>query len=855
MAYSGSSESTPQRHTTSGQSGPVGKSQDSAAIQSPGDSRARLSEEGYERLVFTDPVAFRCLEEDSTTVLVGRRGTLVGYEIYIVEQWACSRVHPTFVINTYTGDPSHIAIAGVLKVPKDERLWSSRLKVYFDTITQCHARRRETPLGTLMVTNLSSLPSTLTVIDVPEGDVRKYREYFVLNEDLKRLGCSGRAGLNLKQPTPATEAKFYQLYRTSERVPLFAAVIGLIKLCQMALSVFDKMAAEYIDGLLCDVTERAINDWWADIGTELFNIEPTDGLLGPTTVSALLGTFIGARNRLHAWGAPVAKDAFDLENLKRGIGSFQKAQKLEKTRRLDRQTLDKLHRATAKAASGEGWTVPRAVKSTVAELGGKGGEMVMGMVGGRDKAGISEVETLDMDRFVQLVTGEKAKWLWHGKSQKSHSDPFRHDAGEDEMAFSKDSWSSRRKDIGSGFSSGRPSLETEQSWKHTETPTTVDSREQQLKHALKKSVSVKVSDARAGLGRFRDAVGLPGLRSHHQHKQSKESIDVDIDLPFQRMADPAAVRSITKSKPESNKSMGNEMAIFGTPSADRENSEPLSNPLSHIPTSDLERAPTDFQNQLPQLNEKAQGQLQSDEPSVEPKALQRGMSDKSSRELDQVDGPIMVTRVLRRPLSLSAIPMGHTAPRKNICTFRHLSFSTVEESMLSWKGVGALKPTDFKSDANLATSMFYEEMMTEDVRALNTSIADLDLNTSVWVEYQVSELENIERMAQARLKELDSVYQNKYAEHQLLQVRSTNLISKENDNLAERTKKLEILGAKLDYELNSLQSRVEEVENGLVDYEHHIKGLESRVRQVVKDEKKSGTSWVQWGRQLLSRGA
>ncbi|KZZ97914.1 hypothetical protein AAP_00175 [Ascosphaera apis ARSEF 7405] len=132
---------------------------------------------------------------------------------------------------------------------------------------------------------------------------------------------------------------------------------------------------------------------------------------------------MGARNRLHAYGAPVPKDVFDIAGLKRGISSFQKSQKLERTRRLDRQTLDRLHRCTAKAASGDvGWAVPRAVKSTVVELGGKGGEMVMGMVGGKDKAGISEIETLDIDRFVQLVYGERSKWLWHGKSRKTGTD-------------------------------------------------------------------------------------------------------------------------------------------------------------------------------------------------------------------------------------------------------------------------------------------------------------------------------------------------------------------------------------------------------------------------------------------------
>src|SRR5436190_8467510 len=208
--------------------------------ESPGST----SRQGHQNLVFADPVAFRYLEEDPSTVVLDRRRRLAGYEIYIVEQWACSRVHPTFVINTYTGDTSHSAVVSVLSVPTDESTWSPRLKVYFNAMSQFHARKRDTPLGILMVTNLSTFPSALTVVAVLDGDVQRHRQDFIVNEDLKRLCCSGRAGLNLERPTAATQAKFHQVYRTSERVPIHSAVIELVKQCQMTLTIFDKLRPE-----------------------------------------------------------------------------------------------------------------------------------------------------------------------------------------------------------------------------------------------------------------------------------------------------------------------------------------------------------------------------------------------------------------------------------------------------------------------------------------------------------------------------------------------------------------------------------------------------------------------------------
>ncbi|EDN07057.1 conserved hypothetical protein [Histoplasma mississippiense (nom. inval.)] len=718
-------------------------------------------------IVVFDPVAFRYLEEDPSTIVLDRRRTLTGYEIYIVEQWACSRVHPTFVINTYTGDPSNTAIVAVLSIPTDENAWSPRLKVYFDAVAQFHSRKRETPLGILMVTNLSSFPSALTVILVPHGDVKRHREDFVVNENLKRLGCSGRAGMNLKQPSAATQAKFHQLYRTSERVPLYSAVMELVKQCQMALMIFDKLAPEYADGLLCDVTEKAINDWWTDIGTDFFNIEPSDGILGPTTVSALLGTVMGARNRLHAYGAPVSKDVFDVATLKRGIESFQKSQKLDRTRRLDRQTLDRLHRVTTKVASGDGWNVPRAVKSTVAELGGKGGEMVIGMVAGRAKAGIAEIETIDMDRFVQLVSGERPKWLWHGKPRKTGSDIFRHATGDDSMVFTNDDrggykWTSRKRDAASDQTSGRHSLETECSGRPIEFPGTfLDDREPQLKGAIKRSVTGKVSDARAG---FADG----GPLSNDEHSTTSES----------------------EPSEEAEVSAGEEKTALENVDA-----------------------------------------------------------------LPEAKGATLPSNIpLRRPRSHCILPTESLEDQRNCRWPRHLSFSAVEDTILCWENITdwAARP-DTKKMAP-ADAMLWEDIFASDVQYYGCKIQALRSAIAPWVEKQVSAVEFIDIRAQARLDELNTVYHEKIEDFRALQVHTTDLVAVEGSALMESSKKVELLGAKLDYELNALQLRIEEVEVGLNDYERHIVGIENRVRDLVKDEtQKAKESWFSWGSGLLGR--
>lgn len=294
---------------------------------------------------------------------------------------------------------------GLLSIDKDESRWGKELAEYFRFVRH-YGREKQTPLGTLMVTNLSNLSSDLTVIAVPDGDVLKHKDDFIVNENLKRMGCSGRIALTLTVPTDAAQAKFHQLFRTSERVDFYPSVMELVKLNQLALVMFQKLDKHFADGLLCDETERAIKKWWAEYGTDFYNAEPSDGILGPTTVAALLGMMIGARNRLSLCGAPVPKDAFDLPGLKGAIGYFQKQHKLRRTRRLDRETVDKLHRITIKGPSGDKYgMVPKAIKSTVAEMSGKAHKV--------------EMETCDLEKFIMHLSGERAKHLWHGKPMKS----------------------------------------------------------------------------------------------------------------------------------------------------------------------------------------------------------------------------------------------------------------------------------------------------------------------------------------------------------------------------------------------------------------------------------------------------
>lgn len=784
--------------------------------------------------------------------IVEHRSLLRGYELYLVEQWACSRQSPTLVIATYTGDERHSITVGVLAVPEDEAFWSARLRTYLKAAHQHHARPKATDLGELLVTNLSSFPSALTVIPVPDGDVRKHRQLFIVNEDLKRLGCSGRSGLTLTDPTEATQAKFHQLYRTSDRIPFLQSVMELIKLCQVALYMFEKLDAEYIDGLLCDATEIAIADWWTEVGAEHYNFEPTDGILGPSTVAALLGMLLGARNRLHWYGAPVSKDVFDIENTKRGVAYFQKQQKLDKTRRLDRQTLFRLHTATAKAASGEGWGVQRAVKSTVSEIGGKRGEIVMDMVSGKDKGGLADIETLDIDRFANLAYGERPKWLWHGKPRRS---PAEHADGDQELGGTvlfksdtvgqaakrtqslplEDELETRKKEEGSAphssFPPG-PSLGT------------TDNAGDALRRNVFKSVAGKMNDARSGLGRIKDAVG--GSRRGHA---SRTSISAKEDLwesgNMGAAAAGAAQASATASSPAivanafplkmmpeeclAGTELGDADALPRSSTDHRDASAWLSDSKTGKRRAD--ERPSDLESTLDNIGtEIRKGVLPQVLPRSRPTTVENdALGVCLDAEKMTYGGHLAISR--RHSIGISDVAYKHTMNENRWA--RRMSFGDAEPAILTWTEI-----VDTTGDGDLQGARAWE------TDHLGRLIHDLVLDAKPWVEEKMKMVEALNERYVRDSSELQQLYHQLNEACQRVRHNSDELLTVERGILAESIKEVEVLFARLEYEINGLAQKVYDVEDGIQNFERQVDGVEKRAEELK--EQLETESWLHW---------
>lgn len=80
---------------------------------------------------------------------------------------------------------------------------------------------------------------------------------------------------------------------------------------------------------------------------------------------------------------------------------------------------------------------------------------------------------------------------------------------------------------------------------------------------------------------------------------------------------------------------------------------------------------------------------------------------------------------------------------------------------------------------------------------------------------------------------MNNLYYAKLEEYQAQRATSGEVVNTEKQQLGESVRRLEVLGAKLDYELNVLLGRVAEVEDGVGEFERRVRGVEGRVGELV----------------------
>lgn len=344
---------------------------------------------------------------------------------------------------------------------------------------------------------------------------------------------------------------------------------------------------------------------------------------------------------------------------------------------------------------------------------------------------------------------------------------------------------------------------------------------------IKKSVSTKVSDARAGLSRIRDAVGLRGSKSRPSPEISENFRPPDIPAPTQDVSEfpdssypsiPPVVRSAPEDVPPKHSTANPARNSFST----RRKDEPDKNQIEHAK----------MDQQLP--------------PKPKPKQPDNHRPQHIIKH--QLHRPSS-SETLSKPSLIQADP--------NARYPRHFSFSLVEDSVLTWNPVWADHKDDSGVDNSVHTrqnslvdplfvELSHENLLWTQLQRQLAQIKELEKYTIPWVNEQTKAMETMSDEHQHDLDQLLAVYHEKTSDFtELEQVAKKLAIG--DGHLVDEIKQIELLSAKLDYELKGLESRVEDVLIGLEDYEKRIQGVEARIHTIIGDEDdRNRQSWFHW---------
>ncbi len=113
------------------------------------------------------------------------------------------------------------------------------------------------------------------------------------------------------------------------------------------------------------------------------------------------------------------------------------------------------------------------------------------------------------------------------------------------------------------------------------------------------------------------------------------------------------------------------------------------------------------------------------------------------------------------------------------------------------------------------------------------------------MQQQLDHVGALDRDATQDREQLDASYRLCAKDYQTLMARLNRLLPQQRASLMEAVRNVNVLSAKLDYELNNLVAKVEDVEDGVEGIERHVYSLELKAQEVAEDEM-SRESWWWW---------
>lgn len=171
-----------------------------------------------------------------------------------------------------------------------------------------------------------------------------------------------------------------------------------------------------------------------------------------------------------------------------------------------------------------------------------------------------------------------------------------------------------------------------------------------------------------------------------------------------------------------------------------------------------------------------------------------------------------------------------------------MSFSDAEAAILTWEEVG--KVADDGVEADTWDAFQRQRLLAEDLKRLYEKTCALQSSTVSWVEMKVRNVEGLDTQTSQDQEELQSLYLQLSEAYQTVKHNSEDILAAERTHITEAIKDIEVMGAKLEYEINALISKVEDVEDGVEQFQAQVDAVEARAAEL--EVQLSTEGWLHW---------
>jgi len=167
---------------------------------------------------------------------------------------------------------------------------------------------------------------------------------------------------------------------------------------------------------------------------------------------------------------------------------------------------------------------------------------------------------------------------------------------------------------------------------------------------------------------------------------------------------------------------------------------------------------------------------------------------------------------------------------------RRMSFGEAERAVLTWEEIVDI--VDSTDDPRTV------DALAEVARHLNQNVEDIIYEVEPWVEEKLKMVALLDERYARDKEDLQQLYYQLSDACQRVRSSSDELLAEERANLTESVKEIEVLVARLEYEINALVSKVNDVEDGVRNFERLVEDVEKRAEELKAQLETE--SWPHW---------